>query len=161
MNKYIFLFLALTVVILSGCKMAGDTKSGWYSVQLRDDSGNLSGKTVLQVNGEALSRGLHQAILQYHTNYTPTSNEKARDLFVIITNRRKSEDYIIVTTPDDNAYRFHVRPGGLIFDMQDEPADENESSIAKLVELMSQYDELKISQGRYYFTINTAGFSTE
>lgn len=163
MNKYIPLFLALTVVILSGCKMAGETKSGWYTVELKDKFGELSGKTILQVNGERLSRGLHQAVLQYHTNYVASSNVEARELFVIITNRRKSENYIKVTTPDANTYRFAVYNGGLLYDLQDEEnnSDEENSSITKLVELMNQYDELKISQGRFYFTINTAGFSTE
>ena len=166
MNKYNLLFPALIVIILSGCKMAGETKSGWYTVQLKDESGALSGKTILQVNGERLSRGLHQAILQYHTNYTTTSNEKARELFVIITNRRQSEDYILVKTPDDISYRFRVNNGGLLFDLQSEQddeqnsSDEKYSSITKLVELMNQYEELKISQGKFYFTINTTGFST-
>ena len=163
MNKYNSLFLALTVVILSGCKMASETKSGWYIVDLKDESGGLSGKTILQVNGERLSRGLHQAVLQYHTNYKASSNVEARELFVIITNRRKSENYIKVTTPDANTYRFAVYNGGLLYDLQDEEniSDEENSSITKLVKLMNQYDELKISQGRFYFTINTAGFSTE
>ena len=106
----------------------------------------------------ALSRGLHQAILQYSSNHKPSSDDEARELFVIITNRRKSEDYIIVTTPDDDAYRFPVHSGGLIFDMNENPDKDNNSSISKLVGLMSQYDELKISQGSYYFTIKTAGF---
>ena len=167
MNKYNLLFPALLVIILSGCKMAGETKSGWYTVQLKDESGALSGKTILQVNGERLSRGLHQAVLQYHTNFTTESNQEVRELFIIITNRRKSEDYILVTTPDDSRYWFRVKNGGLLFDLQSK--DENElnssdkkySSIGKLVELMNQYDELKISQGSFYFTINTAGFNTE
>jgi hypothetical protein len=143
--------------------MAGETKSGWYSVELKDKSGELSGKTILQVNGERLSRGLHQAVLQYHTNYLASANVEARELFVIITNRRKSENYIKVTTPDANTYRFPVYNGGLIYDLQDEESssDEENSSITKLVELMNQYEELKISQGRFYFTIKTAGFSTE
>jgi hypothetical protein len=143
--------------------MAGETKSGWYTVELKDKSGELSGKTILQVNGERLSRGLHQAVLQYHTNYSASANVEARELFVIITNRRKSENYIKVTTPDANTYRFPVYNGGLLYDLQDEESSSNEenSSITKLVELMNQYEELKISQGRFYFTINTAGFSTE
>ena len=163
MNKYNSLFLALAVVTLSGCKMAGETKSGWYTVELKDKSGELSGKTILQVNGERLSRGLHQAVLQYHTNYSASSNVEARELFIIITNRRKSENYIKVTTPDANSYRFPVYNGGLLYDLQDEEnsSDDNFSSITKFVELMNQYEELKISQGRFYFTINTAGFSTE
>ena len=163
MNKYNSLFLALAVVTLSGCKMAGETKSGWYTVELKDKSGELSGKTILQVNGERLSRGLHQAVLQYHTNYSASSNVEARELFIIITNRRKSENYIKVTTPDANSYRFPVYNGGLLYDLQDEEnsSDDNFSSISKFVELMNQYEELKISQGRFYFTINTAGFSTE
>lgn len=163
MHKYNSLFLALVVVILSGCKMAGETKSGWYTVELKDKSGELSGKTILQVNGERLSRGLHQAVLQYHTNYSASSDVDARELFVIITNRRKSENYIKVTTPDANTYRFPVNDGGLLYDLEDVENSSNKenSSITKLVELMNQYDELKISQGRFYFTINTAGFSTE
>jgi hypothetical protein len=151
--------------------MAGETKSGWYTIHLKDRSGEPSGKTMLQVNGEALSRGLHQAVLQYSRSYKPSSDDAALELFVIITNRRKSEDYIIVTTPDDDAYKFPVHSGGLIFDMQEvagndknsseeeNSSDETNSSIAKLVDLMSQYDELKISQGSHYFTIKTAGFS--
>jgi hypothetical protein len=161
MNNYNVLFLAVTVIILSGCKMAGETKSGWYTVQLKDESGALSGKTILQVNGERLSRGLHQAILQYHTNYRTKSNKEVQELFVIITNRRKSEDYIIVTAPDDKAYRFPVYQGGLLFDLQDGSKNEEDNSITKLVELMNQHGELKISQGSFYFTINTAGFNTE
>ena len=104
--------------------MAGETKSGWYPINLKDNSGELSGKTILQVNGEALSRGLHQAVLQYTTTYRPSSNVESGDLFVIITNRRNSENYIIVTTPDDNAYRFPVHKGGLIFDRQGLPGDD-------------------------------------
>ena len=167
MKKHIFLFITLTVASLTGCKMAGETKSGWYTIQLKDESGELSGKTLLQVNGEALSRGLHQAVMQYHTNYKQSSTEKVQELFVIRTNRRKAEDYIIVTTADENEFRFPVYPGGLIFDMPAEPgdeknsSDEENSSIVKLIELMSQYEELKISQGSYYFTINTAGFTSK
>ena len=163
MNKYNSLFLALTVVILSGCTMAGETKSGWYTVELKDEFGEFSGKTILQVNGERLSRGLHQAVLQYHTNYSTSSTGQARELFVIITNRRKSENYIKVTTHDANTYRFPVYNGGLLYDRKDEEtsSDEENSPITKLVELMNHYDELKISQGKFYFTINTAGFSTE
>jgi len=166
MNKYKFLIPAVLVIVLSGCKMAGETKSGWYPVQLKNESGDLSGKTILQVNGERLSRGLHQAVLQYHTNYKTTSNEEVRELFVIITNRRKSEDYILVTTPDDNSYRFPVYNGGLLFDSPGKQDDEQNSSeykfssITKLVKLMNQYEELKISQGKFYFTINTTGFRT-
>ena len=159
MKKYILLFLAFTVISLSGCKMAGETKSGWYTVQLKDTFGGPSEKTMLQVNGEALSRGLHQAVLQYSRSYKPSSDVDARELFVIITNRRKSEDYIIVTTPDDDSYRFPVHSGGLIFDMQEVADDNKNSSITKLVDLMSQYEELKISQGSFYFTIKTTGFS--
>jgi hypothetical protein len=158
MKKYILLFLAFIVITLSGCKMAAETKSGWYIVHLKDKSGELSGKTVLQVNGEALSRGLHQAVLQYSKNYKPSSDDD-QEIFVIITNRRKSEDYIIVKTPDDDAYRFPVHSGGLIFDVNEEPDNDKNSSVSKLIELMSQYEEFKISQGSYYFTINTAGFS--
>jgi hypothetical protein len=143
--------------------MAGETKSGWYTVELKDEFGEFSGKTILQVNGERLSRGLHQAVLQYHTNYSTSSNGQARELFVIITNRRKSENYIKVTTPDANTYMFPVYNGGLLYDRKDEEtsSDEENSPITKLVELMNQYDELKISQGKFYFTINTAGFSRE
>ena len=153
--------------------MAGETKSGWYSVNLKDNSAELSGKTILQVNGEALSRGLHQAVLQYSRGYKSSSNDESRDLFVIITNRRKSENYIIVTTPDDKTYRFPVHKGGLIFDKQGLPGDdaispkektsseEKNSSVTKLVELMTAYDELKISQGSFYFTIKTTGFGNE
>lgn len=167
MKKYLLIFSAFIFLTFSGCKMAGETKSGWYAVQLKDNFSEVSGKEFLQVNGEALSRGLHQAVLQYHSNYTSRSTEEARALFIIITNRRNSEDYIIVTTADNNKFRFPVYAGGLIFDMQVDPADEENSaneensSITKLVELMSQYDELKISQGSYYFTINTAGFNNK
>ena len=167
MNRYNSLFSALLVIILSGCKMAGETKSGWYTVQLKDELGALTGKTILQVNGERMSRGLHQAVLQYHTNFTTASNEELRELFIIITNRRKSEDYILVTTPNDNSFWFRVNKGGLIFDLhsnQDNElnsSDKKYSSISKLVALMNQYEELKISQGNFYFTINTAGFNIE
>lgn len=161
MKKNVFLSLAIAVVILSGCKMAGETKSGWYIVKLKDESGNFSGKSLLQVNGEALSRGLHQAVLQYHTNYKSATSEETRALFVIITNRRESEDYIIVTTPDENKFKFTVYPGGLIFDMPGASKEEENNSIAVLIELMNQYEELNISQGSHNFMIKTAGFSTE
>jgi len=141
--------------------MAGETKSGWYPIQLKDNSGEPSGKKFLQVNGERLSRGLHQAVLQYHTNYTSTSTEESRELFIIITNRRNSENYIIVTTADEKKYRFSVYAGGLIFDMKGASSNEEISPIAKLVELMSQHEELEISQGSHYFTINTAGFKNK
>jgi hypothetical protein len=166
MKKNIYLFLAFIAITFSGCKMAGETKSGWYPIQLKDNSGEASGKEFLQVNGEALSRGLHQAVLQYHTNYS-TSTVNARELFIIITNRRNSEDYILITTADGKKFKFPVYAGGLIFDMKGATAnegsssDEEISSIAKLVELMNRYDELKISQGSYYFTINTAGFKNK
>ena len=154
------LFIAVMLVAVSGCKMAGETKSGWYAVQLKDDLGEVTGKTIQQVKGEALSRGLHQAVLQYHSNYISGSETESRALFVLITNRRNSEDYIIVTTPDKNSYRFHVYAGGLIFDKESTDATEEEyHAITRLIELMNEYDELKISQGSFYFTINTAGFS--
>ena len=157
MKKYNFLFLAFVLITFTGCKMADETKSGWQLVQLKDNSGKATGKEFLQVNGEGLSRGLHQAVLQYHTNFA-TSSEEAKELFIIITNRRNSEDYIIVTTTDEKAFRFPVYTGGLIFNMKEAPANEVNSSVTKLVELMSEYDELEISQGSYHFTINTAGF---
>ena len=149
------------LLVLSGCKMAGETKSGWHIVQQKEVTGELSGKSILQVNGEALSRGLHQAVLQYHRSSKIASNEEPQELFVIITNRRNSENYIIVTTPDAQKYRFAVNSGGLIFDGQNSSDDKGNSSINKLIELMQQYNELKISQGSFYFTIKTSGFSRE
>jgi len=141
--------------------MAPESKSGWYVVQLKDNAGNLSGKTILQVKGEALSRGLHQAVLQYHKSYGQNAAVQTKEIFVLITNRRKSEDYIIVTTPENDTYRFRVYPGGLLFDLPSEPQIEGNSLITKLVELIKLHDELKISQGRNYFTIKTSGFTTE
>ena len=166
MKKYFFLLLASTLAILSGCKMAEDTKSGWYAVHIKDESGKLSGKIILQVNGESLSRGLHQAVLQYHSIHKTEVNNGHQELFVIITNRRISEDYVVVTTPDDDSFRFRVYTGGLIFDQQgltgdEENSGDKNSSIQKLVELMNQYEELKISQGDFYFTIKTTGFSNK
>jgi hypothetical protein len=154
-------FIMLAAVLLTGCKMASETKSGWHLVQLMDESGTLSGKSVLQVNGEGLSRSLYQAVLQYHSKYEKTSGVEPHELFVIITNRRKTEDYVLVSTPDNKSYKFQVYPGGLIFDMPEKSIGEEFSSITKLVELMQEYSTLKISQGSHYFTINTAGFSKE
>jgi hypothetical protein len=161
MMKKNFSYIALAIIFLSGCKMVDETNSGWYMVELQDESGALSGISVLQVNGESLSRGLYQAVLQYHSKYERTSGVEPHELFIIITNRRKSEDYMLVSTPDDKSYKFQVYPGGLIFDMPEEPKVKEYSSITRLVELMQQYDELKISQGSNYFTIKTTGFSEE
>jgi hypothetical protein len=161
MMKKNFSYFALTIILLSGCKMADETKSGWYIVELKDESGALFGKSVLQVNGDGLSRGLYQAVLQYHSKYERTSGLEPHELFIIITNRRKSEDYVLVSTPDDESYKFQVYPGGLIFDMPEEPKGKEYSSITKLIELMQQHDELKISQGDNYFTIKTTGFREE
>jgi hypothetical protein len=156
-----FSFIVLATVLLTGCQMAGETKSGWHLVPLKDESGAFPGKSVLQVNGEGLSRGLYQAVLQYHSKYEQTSGVEPHEIFVIITNRRKTEDYVLVSTPDNKSYKFQVYSGGLIFDMPDKSIGEEFSSIIKLVELMQEYGTLKFSQGSHYFTINTAGFSKE
>ena len=141
--------------------MATESKSGWYAVQLKDNAGNPSGKSILQVKGEALSRGLHQAALQYHRSYEQDSDIQAQEIFVLITNIRISEDHIIVTTPKGDIYNFTVYPGGLLYDMPGEPEVADYSPVTKLVELMELHDKLKISQGRNYFTINTTGFTTD
>ena len=151
-EKMKYLFVAFTfVVLISSC--TPEIIPGWQETPVKDEFGNNTGKTMLKVDGYNLSDGVNEAFLTYYILEDLISGG-FKPIFTISINGGSSSESVTVKTPDNQEVEFDCYDG-IIFNI-----DNESDNIERFIELM-KYQELRLRQDNYSFTINASGFLVE